>query len=295
VEGTPRIVAPRSAHPAFDKAARYLGMEVVRTPLGPDLKADPAAMAAALTPRTVMLVGSAPCFPFGLVDPIPELSRLAEARDLWLHVDACVGGYFAPFARMNGVELPDFDFALPGVQSVSADLHKYGYAAKGASTVTYRDPARHACQAFHFDDWPCRAMTTPTFAGTRPGGAIAAAWSVMRYLGVEGYRERARTVVAARARLEARVRELGLTVHGEPRLGLVAFGARDVDILAVGVRMRSLGWVSSRTQGPDGIHPMLSPGHAGVLETYLRDLEACLALARAGKLDGKRPAEVRYA
>ena len=127
-----RIVVPRSAHPAFDKAARYLGLEVVRVPIAKDFTADVDAMSSAIDARTIMLVGSAPCFPYGVVDPIAQLGAVAEANDLWLHVDACVGGYFAPFARMNGVVLPDFDFSVPAVRSMSADLHKYGYAAKGA-------------------------------------------------------------------------------------------------------------------------------------------------------------------
>ena len=293
--GAPQIVAPRTAHPAFDKAADYLGLEVVRVPVTDALTADPQAMAAALNERTILLVGSAPCFPFGLIDPIDQLSELAVSRDVWLHVDACVGGYFAPFARMNGEPLPAFDFALPGVQSMSADTHKYGYAAKGASTVIYREPERFAYQAFHFDNWPCRAMTTPTFAGTRPGGAIAAAWAVMSYLGMSGYCERAATVVGLRERVEEGVKALGLRVHGKPQLGLISFGADDFPILALGDWLRERGWVSSRTQGPDGIHLMLSPGHAAAMDHYFEDLREGVERARAGTLGIEAPSEVRYA
>ena len=135
--GTLNIVLPRSAHPAFDKAAAVMEIEVRRTPVK-DFRADPAAIAAAADSATVMIVGSAPSFPYGLIDDIEPLSELALARDLWLHVDACVGGYLAPFVRMNGNDVPPFDFSLPGVRSMSADLHKYGYAAKGASTVLFR-------------------------------------------------------------------------------------------------------------------------------------------------------------
>ena len=160
-----------------------------------------------------MLVGSAPCFPYGVIDPIEELSELALARGVWLHVDACVGGYFAPFARMNGVPVPPFDFEVPGVRSISADLHKYGYAAKGASTVFHRTEAQWQHQIFTFDDWPAGGMVTPTVAGTRPGGAIASAWAVLHYLGVEGYREKARQVVATREKLMARDRRDGRALH----------------------------------------------------------------------------------
>ena len=160
-----------------------------------------------------MLVGSAPCFPYGMVDPIEALSDLALERNVWLHVDACVGGYFAPFARMNGVAVPPFDFEVPGVRSMSADLHKYGYAAKGASTVFHRSEAQWEHQVFRFDAWPSGGMVTPTVAGTRPGGAIASAWAVMHYLGVEGYREKARQVVATREKLMAAIRAMPRPLH----------------------------------------------------------------------------------
>jgi glutamate/tyrosine decarboxylase-like PLP-dependent enzyme len=152
-------------------------------PVGADLRADVQATADAIDPHTLMLVGSAPCFPYGVVDPIEALGRLALERGVWLHVDACVGGYLAPFAVMNGVQVQPFDFAVPGVASISADLHKYGYAAKGASTLFHRDAAQRAHQVFSFDAWPAGGMTTATAAGTRPGGAIASAWAVMHYLG----------------------------------------------------------------------------------------------------------------
>jgi len=279
------IVLPRSAHPAFDKAAEVLGLRTVRVPVAPDLRADVAAMAAATTPRTLMLVGSAPCFPYGLVDPVAELGALALERDVWLHVDACVGGYFAPFARMNGVELPDFDFAVPGVCTISADLHKYGYAAKGASTLFHRSEAQREHQVFRFEDWPAGGMRTPTAAGTRPGGAIAAAWAVLHYLGEEGYREKARAVTETREKLEAGIREIpGLHVHGRPRLGLFAYGADDLDVFAVWKQLLGRGWFTGLVTEPRGIHLMLSPAHAGVADEYLGDLrEAVETVRRSGE------------
>ncbi len=267
------IVAPRSAHPAFDKAAHYLGLRVIRVPVAADLRADVPAMAAATTKRTLMIVGSAPCFPYGMIDPIGDLSTLALERDLWLHVDACVGGYFAPFARMNGVPVPAFDFELPGVRSVSADLHKYGYAAKGASTVFHRTEEQWQHQVFQFDDWPAGGMQTPTLAGTRPGGAIASAWAVMHYLGVDGYREKARQVVGAREKLMAAIRQMdGLRTYGEPQLGLFTYGSERFDPFAIWKRMLQRGWFTGLTTEPRAIHLMLSPAHAGVADEYLADL-----------------------
>ena len=280
------IVAPVSVHPAFDKAAHYFGLRVVRVPVAKDFRADVPAMAAAITPRTLMLVGSAPCFPYGMIDPIDALSELALERDLWLHVDACVGGYFAPFAKMNGVPVPPFDFELPGVRSMSADLHKYGYAAKGASTVFHRTEAQWEHQVFRFDAWPSGGMVTPTLAGTRPGGAIAGAWAVMNYLGVDGYREKARQVVATREKLMAAIRATpGLCTYGEPQLGLFTYGATDFDPFAIWAQMMKRGWFTGLTTEPRAIHLMLSPAHAGVADQYLADLAACVADVRASGQD----------
>ncbi|MEZ4218515.1 MAG: aspartate aminotransferase family protein [Myxococcota bacterium] len=291
------IVLPRSAHPAFDKAAQYLGLATRRVPVAADFTADVDAMAAACGARTLMLVGSAPCFPYGLVDPIPALGALAEERGLWLHVDACVGGYFAPFARMNGVDVGDFDFAVPGVCSISADLHKYGYAAKGASTVFHRSEAQRAHQVFTFDDWPAGGMTTPTAAGTRPGGAIAAAWAVMNYLGVEGYRAKAREVVATREKIATGVAATGeLAVVGDPRLGLLAYRARDPEALAVfavWARLKARGWFTGVITEPHGIHLMLSPAHARVADAYLADVAVALDEVRAHRETGAG-VEARY-
>jgi glutamate/tyrosine decarboxylase-like PLP-dependent enzyme len=286
----PRIVVPGTAHPAFEKAAQLLDLEVLRVPVAADLRADVSAMAQAIDARTIMLVGSAPCFPFGLVDPIAELSALALAHGLWLHVDACVGAFIAPFVRMNGDDVATFDFSLPGVTSMSGDLHKYGYASKGASVVLYRDAGDFAFQRFEADVWPMGTMGTPTLAGTRPGGAIASAWAVLHYLGEAGYRERARMVVAARRTLEAGVRALGLAVFGSPQLGICAFGPVAGDALdgderwgGVWAGVAGAGWATSRTLQPRGIHLMLSPNHINVVDDYLVELGGWVDRARRGE------------
>ena len=291
VVGPLNIVLPRSAHPAFDKAAAVMEIEVRRTPLNAYL-ADPEAMAAVCDAATVMIVGSAPCFPYGLIDPIAALSDLAIARDLWLHVDACVGGYIAPFVRMNGEDIPPFDFELPGVRSMSADLHKYGYCAKGASTVLFRTAALRKFMIFDFRDWPGGRMVTPTLAGTRPGGAISAAWAVMNFLGVAGYREKQGLVTATRAKIAAGAEALGFTVLGQPKLGILAFTHPDVDCQAVWGKLRERGWFTSLTTEPKSLHLMLSPFHAEVADTYLTDLAWALGEVRRG--DVATVGEVRY-
>ncbi|HEY0437011.1 MAG TPA: pyridoxal-dependent decarboxylase [Phenylobacterium sp.] len=291
VTGPLNLVLPRSAHPAFDKACALMEIEVRRTPLR-DYLADPAAMAAACDRATVMIVGSAPNFPYGLIDPIDELAYLAASRDLWLHVDACVGGYLAPFVRMNGAEIAPFDFALPAVRSMSADLHKYGYCAKGASTVLFRSEELQKFMVFDFKDWPGGRMVTPTLAGTRPGGAISAAWAVMNFLGVEGYRAKQGQVTAAREAIEAGVQALGFQVLGAPQLGLIAFTHPQADAMAIWAKLRERGWFTSVTTEPRGLHLMLSPIHAEVSPTYLADLAWALEAVR-GEASAQSP-EARY-
>jgi glutamate/tyrosine decarboxylase-like PLP-dependent enzyme len=201
-----------------------------------------------------------------------------------LHVDACVGGYLNPFMRaVSSDEIETYDFSISGVSSMSLDLHKYGYAAKGASTVLYRDKSLRDAQVFHFADWPCGHMYTPTFAGTRPGGAIAAAWAVLNYLGRAGYEARARQIDEARRQLIQGCESMGLRVFGEPKLSIVGFGSDNDDILAVGEGLYADGWFSSRLQEPDGIQYMISPEHERTMSNYLKILEKNLIDVRAGK------------
>lgn len=276
IQGAANIVIPDTAHPAFDKAAMLMDLEVRRVPVRACLAA-PDDMESATDGATILIAGSAPCFPYGLIDPIEALSELAQRRGLWLHVDACVGGYLAPFVRMNGTDLPAYDFDVPGVSSISGDLHKYGYASKGASTVFFRTQKLAAFMPFDAGPWPLGRMITPTLAGTRPGGAIAAAWAVMRYLGVEGYRAKQRLVTDARERIETGVKELGFTVFGEPKLGILAFAHPRADALKLYARMHARGWFTAALVDPPALHLMLSPKHVDVADAYLADLEAALA------------------
>lgn len=294
------LVVSRTAHLAFDKAAHYLGLEIRRIAVDRDFMADPAAMRAAIDDRTLMLVGSAPCFPYGLVDPIPALGEIALETDVWLHVDACVGGYLNPFAEREGVELPEWDFRVEGVRTISADLHKYGYAAKGASTILHRSAEQHAYQGFQADDWPAGSMSTPTVAGTRPGGAIASAWAVIHYLGIEGYRDRTRRILSARRTITRGLERLGLRVYGDSRLALLSYGPEvgdDLPIFAVWKVLYDRGWFSGVVQNPNGIQLMLSPSHADVADAYVSDLTDAVSIARgeadAGARDGAAP--TRYA
>lgn len=284
------IVVPYATHLAFDKACHHLGLKIVRIPQAGDLRADVAAMEAAITERTILLVGSAPAYPYGLIDPIVELGEVAERHDLWLHVDACVGGYFAPFASMNGANLDIFDFRVKAVKSISADLHKYGYCAKGASTILYRDAALFEFQKFDCDTWPAGRMVTPSLGGTRPGGAISAAWAVMNYLGTDGYCAKAKIVTDTREKLEAAIDEIeGLQVWGTPQLGVICFGSTRFDVNALWGKLFERGWFLSLTNEPKGLHMMLTPAHAQSIDQLIADLKEIVPELMEGTSEGETP------
>jgi glutamate/tyrosine decarboxylase-like PLP-dependent enzyme len=279
----PHVIFPASAHPAFDKAVHYFDVDHSHAPLGPDFKVDLKAMEALIRPETVLLVGSAPAYPQGVIDDIPAIAALAKSRGLWCHVDACLGGFFLPFARKAGRALPDFDFSVDGVTSMSADLHKYGYAAKGASVVLYRDASLRRHQFFTYSGWNGGLYASPSFSGTRPGGAIAAAWAVLHHLGEEGYVARARSILDTTAKLIDGVRAAGLRVLGEPLGSVFAFTSDEVNVYELGDAMDARGWKLDRQQNPPALHCMVTPAHAPVATQFLKDLSECAAALKRGE------------
>lgn len=279
----PEVVVPVTVHPAFHKAAHYFGVRAVTVPVGADYRADVAATEAAMTERTILVVGSAPCFPFGVVDPIPELAALAQRRGILMHVDACLGGYLLPFLERAGEPVAPFDFRVPGVTSMSADLHKYGYAAKGASVVLYRTRALRRHQFFAYADWPGGLYGSPSMAGSRGGGPIAAAWAVLMHLGERGFIELAKKTMAATRRFTAGIAAVdGLTILGHPEASIFAFGSDRFDVYALGEVLEEKGWRLDRQQRPASLHMMVSPAHEAVVDAFLDDLRGGAA-AVAGR------------
>jgi sphinganine-1-phosphate aldolase len=292
----PRIVLPATAHPAFAKACHYLDVDEVRVPVGADGRADLAATAAALDPRTALVVGSAPCYPFGVVDPVPELAALAAEHGALCHVDACLGGWLLPFLERLGEPIPPWDFRVEGVTSVSADVHKYGWCFKGASLLFHRDEDELRRQYFLFDGWPGGLYGSATTAGTRPAAPIAAAWATVSHLGLDGYLRLADQVRAVARRFRAGIDGTeGIHVTGDPVPGVLeiaadadpATGAAVLDIAAVGDVMDDRGWHLDRQQG--GLHAILSPSHADVADEFLADL-----VAAVGSHGESRGVEARY-
>ncbi|MCA9858566.1 MAG: aspartate aminotransferase family protein [Thermomicrobiales bacterium] len=291
---SPTMVLPETAHPAFNKAGYYFDIEPIRVPTGAGYRVDVDRYEAAITDDTILCVGSAPNYVYTMIDPIPKLSELARARDISFHVDACVGGFFLPFVEKLGYSRIPFDFRNPGVTTISADLHKFGYTAKGASTLTCRDDEIGSYMGFHFADWPGGSYRTPTLTGTRPGGAIAAAWAVMNYLGEDGYLDRTKQTMDFVEHLLEEIESIpDLYVVGEPDMSLVAYGSHTLDMVAIGDAMQDRGWFVYMERIPPSIHLMLSPGHAPFIELYLSDLNEVVELARAGKIERKRD-EIKY-
>lgn len=286
--GDPQVVAASTAHPAFAKACHYLGLELTLLPVDAGGRADPDRFATEVSDRTALVVGSAPCYPYGVVDPIPELAAIAVDAGTLCHVDACLGGYLLPFWERLDQPVPQWDFRVEGVTSLSADIHKYGYSYKGASTILYRDRELQQRQLFMYDSWPGGLYASMSAAGTRPGAPIAGAWATMVHLGEQGYLRLARRVLTATEGFRAAVEGVdGLRITGEPDLSIFEFGAdRDAvdppDIGAVGDAMDERGWNLDRQQG--GLHVMLSPGHDRVVEDFAGDLAASVDEARAGRV-----------
>ena len=280
----PNVVKPETGHPAFDKACHLLGIEMRRVPVNPTTTlADPAAMDAAIDENTVALVGSAGNYGYGTIDPIGELGELAAARGIGLHVDGCLGGFILPWGEQLGYEIPPFDFRIPGVTSISADTHKYGYGFKGTSVVMFRDRALRNSQYFFMTDWSGGKYCSPGIEGSRSSGLLAATWAGMVSIGRQGYLDYARRIFETSYAMQDAVRSHAeLRMLGTPTF-LFAFTSDELDIYHVNDALRAKGWRMNGLQYPDAIHmavtrPQTQPG---VVEAWSEDLAEAVAYARS--------------
>jgi len=283
--GRLNVVKPETAHPAFDKACHLFDLEMRVAPVSAETTVvDPADVAALVDADTVAIIGSACNYGYGTVDPITELGQVALERGVGLHVDGCLGGFILPWGRELGYDIPAFDFSVPGVTTISADTHKYGYAFKGVSTVLYRDPAMVRRQWFLYSDWPGGLYGSPTTAGTRPAAAMAGAWAAIRFLGEEGYMTKASQVMEATAGFTAGINAIdSMAVHGDPDMSVFEFGSDRYDTFAIGDVMDDRGWNLDRQ--PGGLHAMLFPYHRHVIDEFCSDLAE--AVANHGESRGK--------
>jgi sphinganine-1-phosphate aldolase len=279
----PEMVLPTTAHVAFDKAGQYFKIKQVRVPVGEDYRADVKAMEAAITDNTVVVVGSAPPFPHGIIDPIEELSEIARKRGIGFHTDACLGGFVLPFAEKLGYPVPPFDFRLPGVTSMSADTHKYGYAAKGSSVVMYRGRDLRHYQYYVGTDWPGGLYFSPTLAGSRSGALSAECWAAMISIGEKGYMNAVRDLLATADYLKENIRAIPeLKVLGDP-LFVIAMVSDEIDIYALSDVMATKGWGLPGQQMPPCVHIALTQRHTqpGVKERLIEDLRESVAYVKA--------------
>lgn len=284
--GRLNIVIPHTAHPALDKATHLLDMDVRRAPPHDGMKAEIEWLAQACDAGTVLLVGSAPPYPFGEVDPIEELAGLARARRIRLHVDACLGGMILPFAEMLGRQPPVFDFRIDGVSSLSVDLHKFGYSAKGISALLFRNGEDTAFARTVFTDWPSGMYGTPSISGTRPGGALASAWAVMRYLGREGFIERTRKIFEIRDEFITSLRGIGAAIIGRPDCYHFNFALTGLDNLLLASELSRDGWIVSSTETPPAVQLMITAAHDGVAAPFVKAVAGIADDIRKGKRTG---------
>ena len=269
----PEMIIPRSAHPAFNKAAYYLGLKTVVVPTSESSEVDLDAFGKAFNSNTIFAMGSAFSYPHGVIDPIEKMAAIADKKGVWFHVDSCVGGFILPFLERLGYRIPPFDFRVPGVWSMSADIHKYGYVSKGASTITYRNGELRKYQLFVYTDWNGGVYATPAISGARSGGPVAAAWSVMRFLGWEGYMRLAKDAMEATSLLMEGVRRIpGLHIIGDPPATTFAVGSDTLNVYALGDAMKVRGWHIDSQHMPPTLHFTVSPMHLKIVDPFLKDL-----------------------
>ncbi len=278
----PEIVLPVSAHAAFDKACHYFGIKPVWTELRDDYSADPERIKEKINENTIAIVGSAPGFPYGVIDPLKRLSDVAVEKGVPLHVDACLGGFLLPWAKKLGYDIPEFDFNLEGVTSISVDTHKYGYAPKGTSVILYRNSELFQHQLYVKGDWPGGIYFSPALAGSRSGGVIASAWAALLEMGKSGYLEYARRILETASEIRRGVKEIaGLKLMGESPF-VIAFTSDEVNIYRVMDLMARRSWNLNGLHRPPGVHLAVTIRHTmrGVAERFLADLSQSVVEAR---------------
>jgi glutamate/tyrosine decarboxylase-like PLP-dependent enzyme len=280
------MILPTSGHAAFHKAAHYLDVKVVPTTVDPvSFRADVEQVRRAITPNTIMLVGSAPSYAHGVVDPIRELGQLALDHDLWLHTDACMGGFMLPYFKRLGEAVPDFDFSVPGVSSISADLHKYAYSPKGASLILYRNKALRKHQIFACSHWIGYTIINNAVQSSKSGGPMAAAWAVLNFVGDDGYLQIARNKLAATKKICTGIERIeGLKLLARPDMCLVSFTSDDINIFHIIDEMNARGWyvqpALSFDNSPAHIHLSINAANVEWVDRFLADLETCVSIAR---------------
>lgn len=286
IKGTPELIATPSLHPAFNKAAQVLGIKFIRLKRNKDLSFSTDAIAQAISPNTLLIAASSPGFPHGCMDDIEGIAKLAAAHKIPFHVDACVGGFMLPWLEELGYPVPIWDFRLPGVTSISADFHKFGYSLKGCSIILYRSMDYFRNQFFIYSDWEGGVFATTIFTGSRSGGAIASAWAAFHKLGRKGYCDLAQKTFEGTQKMIDTVNGIaGLEVIGKPVINIFAFRSIDpnVDIFVVADCMEKKQWIVDRQQNPNSIHITVMNPHLDIIDAYCNDLRQAVDWARSNR------------
>ena len=282
----PEMILPATAHAAFHKAAHYLGVKAVTVSVDPKtFRADVEKVRFAISNRSIMIVGSAPSYAHGVVDPIGDLAALAQENDLWMHTDACMGGFLLPYFRRLGEPVADFDFSVPGVDSISVDLHKYAYTPKGASLILYRNKALRRHQIYACSRWIGYTIVNNAVQSSKSGGPMAAAWAVLNYVGDEGYLEIARKKLAAVEKITDGIDRIdGLRLLTRPDMCLISFTSDEINVFHIIDEMNQRGWYLqpslSFDNSPAHIHLTVSASNVGWEEELLKNLAECVQIAR---------------
>jgi glutamate/tyrosine decarboxylase-like PLP-dependent enzyme len=278
----PEMVVPVTIHPAFHKAAHYLGIKMISVPVDGNFEADVEAMRAKITPKTIALAGSAGNYPYGVIDPLEKLSDLALEHKIGMHVDGCLGGFILPWIEKLGYDIPPFDFRLPGVTSMSCDTHKYGYGLKGTSTLLVRNHKLLRYQFYSVGDWPGGLYCSPTVQGSRSGGLSAATWAAMVLLGEEGYLKAARLIMDTADQIRvgiAGIPEIKIAGKSTFVIGMLS---DVVDMYHINDYLISKGWRMNGCQNPPGFHFCVTLRNTlpGVAEAFIKDLGDAVAYAK---------------
>ena len=286
----PNMVMPTSAHAAFAKAGAYFGVEVRRVAVGSDWRADVAAMQSQVDKNTVLIVGSAPQYPQGVVDDIVGIAEIATDAQINCHVDACMGGVTLAYLQRLGENIAPWNLQVPGVSSISVDLHKFGYTSKGASVIMYASKHLRSFQGFVTDDWLGGVYGSSGVLGTKSGGSMASAWAVMHFLGDDGYLRLTRQAREATLQLATVVRNTPeLVLRAEPESTLLCFGAQDpsaLNVFAVADELSKRGWYVDRQTPPDSLHCTVNAIHHDKIDWFARDLHESVSIALDQKTSG---------
>lgn len=281
----PEIVAPVSIHPAFSKAADMTGVHIRYASLTPDKKASVEDVEKQVNSNTIMIALSAPCFPYGVIDPVGEVAPIAMKNELLLHVDCCLGGLMLPFVEKLGYPVTPFDFRVSGVTSISADVHKYGYGSKGSSVILYRTHELRKFQYFVFSDWPGGLYASPTMLGTRSGAPIAAAWTALKTIGMDGYLKMAKEVMNTTKKMQDAINSIpGLHVIGEPVMSVFSFTSDKTNIYRIGDELSVSGWNLDKLQFPPALHMTISNLNTGHEDEFIAALNDAIAVTEGHKI-----------